>query len=1105
MFDLSSIENALQKIQYSVKWLFGLRLAWLLSFMFFLGVVGRMATGDGLLRGFIAAVCYIFLFMPDTYAKPRFRLISLAVTDFFFLVLGVGLSPLRSVPVILFTTAVFICCFFARSTRLWFGVTLLYLVLLQGLNLQPAFALVPFPANRTPLDLTLTSTFLLVLCLYAGFLGISFRPVAGSGDVPQPSSQTKRMLQQAVQRLVNARSLRELLQEIQTSIVLGLGAIQVEMLQVTKDRVSFLNFTSPEDKEDEFAVDGLTGLKQCLTTRVIWEAGVPSQPHRPRTGPITNVMDAIRGEFIALLYQEDGNPTAYCARIFFHRNDLGAQEKEFLDNLRDLSTIAIRNLLKMEDSQAERKDLAGKLQQAQKENQSLQVTLQMINRLSSVTTPKHCLDTIHEAFQQLLGQDTLLMFQAVDNGSQLRLSDYRSKQPIYMEPGFSLPASNTTVGSALRKRSIVFKAALKPGEGNGESQEDLNHLLRDNIRSLFILPLAEGSKATPFGVMVIGSGTAGHFRMDQMEVLGNVMPLLGNCIRKAQAHAENARLLRDAQLFETILPLFHAEQSEDSLWPEIAVKLRETWPFDECQTFGFQPLSGELVNTVQGWDASEPEQTRISLDAEGLIARVGRERQPFMTGNTLKDPACQDNSSMPSSRMVVPVSLGEELLGLIDATANRENAFTASDLRSLMALARLVGLSVLNSRSGGQPRPVAAIDPLTGLYSRQHLIERLEVEIAGSLRSGEPMTLLMLDIDQLARVNQTAGLAEGDNVIRLVAGLTRQTASAGETVARWDGDSFAILVPRSPLNQAMARLIRLNEAVQAQPELARHKLTLSMAAAGCPQHGQTASALLDMCLKTLHQTQKTAPASARIPEAEIRIVGGIPKEINLASLYKEILGPDNDSGPHTIENLNRVIQRLLAGQSDAETVGDILMRLICILDYQDKEHHLLSILPGLIQSMGTRFDLSDTKIHNLALAAKVYDIGKFVLPTGLLYAPRVLDEAEKQRVVTHVNAAVQDILKPHKIFAPVLSMVKFHHERWDGSGYPWHLKRDEIPIESQIIGLVDVFRAMATDRPYRSKLTVPKVMEALELMKDLMFEPTLVDTLAVVLEDLKIT
>jgi hypothetical protein len=283
-----------------------------------------------------------------------------------------------------------------------------------------------------------------------------------------------------------------------------------------------------------------------------------------------------------------------------------------------------------------------------------------------------------------------------------------------------------------------------------------------------------------------------------------------------------------------------------------------------------------------------------------------------------------------------------------------------------------------------------------------------------------------------------------------------------------------------------------------------HKVTLSTGVASFPQHGQTATAVIAACRQSLAKAREQGPGSLAYPETETLLINGKSFQLNTATLYAEVLGAARAPGPHTRETLPALIGRLQQMGCDAGLMGDVLSRLLTRLDYPERHQEILTILPELVRRLGAEMRLNDQKIRYLLLAYKIYDIGKFSIPQEVLYAPRALSDAERQLVMSHVSVAVQDILNPHKVFAPLLAIIKFHHERWDGSGYPWKLKQEEIPEEARILGLVDVFKALATDRPYRARRPLGEVLDSMRQMRGSLFQAELVDALLRVVEDLKI-
>jgi HD-GYP domain-containing protein (c-di-GMP phosphodiesterase class II) len=110
----------------------------------------------------------------------------------------------------------------------------------------------------------------------------------------------------------------------------------------------------------------------------------------------------------------------------------------------------------------------------------------------------------------------------------------------------------------------------------------------------------------------------------------------------------------------------------------------------------------------------------------------------------------------------------------------------------------------------------------------------------------------------------------------------------------------------------------------------------------------------------------------------------------------------------------------------------------------------------------------------------LYDIGNLMLPQELLQKTSPLTEEERERIKTHPIIAAREILKPISEIQEVIPIIEHHHENWDGTGYPSRIAREEIPMTSQIVLIVDAYYALIEPRTYRAELT-PK--QAVELIK----------------------
>ena len=125
----------------------------------------------------------------------------------------------------------------------------------------------------------------------------------------------------------------------------------------------------------------------------------------------------------------------------------------------------------------------------------------------------------------------------------------------------------------------------------------------------------------------------------------------------------------------------------------------------------------------------------------------------------------------------------------------------------------------------------------------------------------------------------------------------------------------------------------------------------------------------------------------------------------------------------------------------------------------------------LVVALAAELGIEGAALETLRLAAEVHDIGRVAAPAEILTRPGRLSETELALIKAH-PAAGADILAPLELGAPVADIVRRHHERLDGSGYPDGLMGEAIPREARIIAVADVVEAMASHRPYRPALGV---------------------------------
>jgi len=141
--------------------------------------------------------------------------------------------------------------------------------------------------------------------------------------------------------------------------------------------------------------------------------------------------------------------------------------------------------------------------------------------------------------------------------------------------------------------------------------------------------------------------------------------------------------------------------------------------------------------------------------------------------------------------------------------------------------------------------------------------------------------------------------------------------------------------------------------------------------------------------------------------------------------------------------------------------------------------------------LASRLGMPDELLVHISRGAMLHDIGKLVIPDTILQKHGPLNEDEWKIMRQHPIFAYK-LLKPVQFLRPAISIPYYHHEKWDGSGYPHGLKREEIPLEARIFTVVDVWDALTSNRPYRSAWRDEEAISYIESNADIEFDPDVV-------------
>ncbi len=175
---------------------------------------------------------------------------------------------------------------------------------------------------------------------------------------------------------------------------------------------------------------------------------------------------------------------------------------------------------------------------------------------------------------------------------------------------------------------------------------------------------------------------------------------------------------------------------------------------------------------------------------------------------------------------------------------------------------------------------------------------------------------------------------------------------------------------------------------------------------------------------------------------------------------------------------------------------DAILRILGARDPLTYEHS--KRVARIAARMARRMRFSPLRLRRLIVAAELHDIGKIGVPDRVLNKPGLLTEAERRAIQEHSRIGFE-ILAGLRAFRSVARIVLYHHERFDGRGYPEGLAGERIPLESRVIALADAFDAMTSARPYRPALSAERALEEIRAHRGDQFDPGLVGVLEEIL------
>ena len=321
-------------------------------------------------------------------------------------------------------------------------------------------------------------------------------------------------------------------------------------------------------------------------------------------------------------------------------------------------------------------------------------------------------------------------------------------------------------------------------------------------------------------------------------------------------------------------------------------------------------------------------------------------------------------------------------------------------------------------------------DSLTGLYNRRFF--EIEMERLDTKRQ-IPISIIMCDVNGLKIINDSYGHKKGDQILIETAQILENVVRDEDIIARHGGDEFTLLLPQTTYEQGQKLIERIK----------KHTTTIG--------------------------------------EEEI------PISMSLGIATKDKVKIDIEE---TLKKADNAMYRNKLSESRS-TKNKIVRNLLNTLEAKSSETKDHAVrMTKLANELGEHINLSNSELNRLNLLATLHDIGKTTISENILTKPEKLTKEEWEIIKEHTETGYK-IASASEEFAVVAEEILYHHEKWNGTGYPQGIAGEEIPYLARIIAIIDAYDVMTNERPYSEAISKKAALAEIKRCAGTQFDPHL--------------
>ena len=372
----------------------------------------------------------------------------------------------------------------------------------------------------------------------------------------------------------------------------------------------------------------------------------------------------------------------------------------------------------------------------------------------------------------------------------------------------------------------------------------------------------------------------------------------------------------------------------------------------------------------------------------------------------------------------------------------------------------------------------ANTDTLTGLYNHRGFQELLASELQKAEESNSCLSIIMLDVNNISKINRELGHAKGDEVIKLLAEKVKQNIRSKDNAGRYGGDEIAVILPDTNTADAkyLAEYITYTLSCCFVDDVGPVKVSVGISTyPECSKDQEKLLILAEQAMFISRSKGYKEGMSAIISSSDFNFW-----DDDALNSFAEVIAKRHSQLGINFEDelVHKFNNEQIISQNHLMEMVTSLAGAIDAKDPYTKGHS--TSVSRYSEALARAINLPENEVQRIALGALLHDVGKIGIPENVLKKPSRLSDEEWEIMKQHPTIGAEKVLAPNEALRDLIPMVKYHHEHIDGTGYPDKLKGDEIPLSAKIVAVADAFHALISDRPYRKGMALEKACEILK-------------------------